>query len=254
MRKRQSHQQKMNRPVGRNDKAQQKVRLHEKVKTAKGRKISSTRWLDRQLNDPYVKRALRAGYRSRAAYKLLEINDRFRLLQVGHCVLDLGCAPGSWLQIATRRTKADQGRGFVLGIDMLDVEPIRGAHILKMDFLDPNAPHMIEEYIRTHYEKPDYSKDGIDVILSDMAANMTGHRQTDHLRIIGLAEAVTDFAFICLKPGGSLCLKLLQGGAQKDLLTLLKTNFKRVAHMKPKASRKESSELYLVAMDFKGKA
>jgi len=232
---------------------QQKARLHEKVKTAKGRKTSSTRWLGRQLNDPYVKRALRAGYRSRAAYKLLEINERFRLMQVDQCVLDLGCAPGSWLQIATRRTKAQQGRGFVLGIDLLDVEPIRGAHILKMDFLDPEAPHIIEEYIRTHYDKPDYSKDGIDVILSDMAANMTGHRQTDHLRIIGLAEAVADFAFTCLKPNGSLCLKLLQGGAQKDLLTRLKENFKSVAHVKPKASRKESSELYLVAKGFKGK-
>ncbi|MGC6472257.1 MAG: RlmE family RNA methyltransferase [Parvibaculales bacterium] len=217
-------------------------RIKTRVKTARGRKISSTRWLQRQLNDPYVEQAQKEGYRSRAAYKLTEMDDRFGLLKPGHCVIDLGAAPGGWLQVAVARTKALQNKGFVAGIDLLDIEPVQGAAFLKMDFLDDAAPQMVK----------DMAGRGIDTVLSDMAANVTGHRKTDHLRTVALAEAAAWFAFENLKPGGSFCAKVFQGGATGDLLADLKRNFTKVVHMKPKASRKESVELYVVCLGFRG--
>ena len=217
-------------------------RLRTKVKTAKGRKISSTRWLERQLNDPYVAQAQKEGYRSRAAYKLIEIDDKYKLLKPGQCVVDLGCAPGGWTQVAVKRTKSDRNSGaYVIGIDIQDVDMIAGAEILKMDFMDDAAP---DEICNLASRSPD-------LVLSDMAAAVTGHKNTDHLRTIALAEAAAYFAIENLAPDGAFCAKVFQGGTEEDLLSELKKNFMRVIHVKPKASRKESSELYVIALGFK---
>lgn len=220
--------------------------LKTRVKTAKGRKLSSTLWLERQLNDPYVQRARREGFRSRAAYKLTEIDDRRRFLVPGARVVDLGCAPGGWLQVAVKRVNAlgDKGgkaRGTVLGVDIQPVEPVSGAEILQLDFLDPDADETVKAALGGQ----------ADVVLSDMAAASSGHRATDHLRIIALCEAAAHFAFDVLAPGGAFVAKVLQGGAENDLLALLKRRFATVAHVKPPASRKDSAEMYVVATGFR---
>ncbi|MEM6487329.1 MAG: RlmE family RNA methyltransferase [Pseudomonadota bacterium] len=220
--------------------------LHEKVKTAKGRKLSSTRWLERQLNDPYVKRARAEGYRGRAAFKLIEIDDKHRLLRAGARVVDLGCAPGGWCQVAVARTNADGARagkpvGRVLGVDLQEVEPIAGAELMQLDFLAEGA----EDAVKAALAGP------ADIVLSDMAAASSGHRATDHLRIVGLAEAAALFAFDVLDPGGAYVAKVLQGGTEGSLLAMLKQRFAKVAHFKPPASRKGSAEMYVVATGFR---
>ncbi|MEM6971942.1 MAG: RlmE family RNA methyltransferase [Pseudomonadota bacterium] len=220
--------------------------LHEKVKTAKGRKLSSTLWLERQLNDPYVRRARADGYRGRAAYKLIEIDDKFRFLAAGKRVVDLGCAPGGWCQVAVARVNADgsrkgRPRGHILGVDIQEVEPIAGTDLMVLDFLDEGA----EDAVRARLDGP------ADVVLSDMAAASSGHRPTDHLRIVALAEAAAEFAIDVLEPGGTYVAKVLQGGTEGDLLKRLKQCFAKVQHFKPPASRKDSAEMYVVATGFR---
>lgn len=217
-------------------------RMRQRVKTARGRKLSSTRWLERQLNDPYVAAAKADGYRSRAAYKIIEMDDRFNLFKRGACVVDLGAAPGGWAQVAAQRVGAMKDKGFVAAIDIQAMEPLQGVDFLQLDFLDDAAPQQVRELARRR----------ADVVMSDMAAPVTGHRQTDHLRTMALAEAAAWFAFEALKPGGAFCAKVFQGGASNELLLELKKHFKQVIHMKPKSSRKESVELYVIALDFKG--
>ncbi|MFP4004449.1 MAG: RlmE family RNA methyltransferase, partial [Alphaproteobacteria bacterium] len=214
--------------------------LKERVKTAKGRKASSTRWLQRQLNDPYVEAAKRAGYRSRAAFKLTGLDDKCGFLKKGARVLDLGAAPGGWTQVAVERA----GAGNVFAVDILPMDPVPGAEILQLDFLDPDAP----ERIRALTGGP------VDVVLSDMAAPATGHKQTDHLRIMALCEAAYDLARDILKPGGAFCAKVLQGGTERHLLEELRRAFATVRHVKPEASRAESAEVYVVATGFRGSA
>jgi 23S rRNA (uridine2552-2'-O)-methyltransferase len=208
----------------------------------KGRSVSSKRWLERQLNDPYVARAKTEGLRSRAAFKLAEIDDRHHLLKVGRSVVDLGAAPGGWSQVAARRVGADEGRGRVVAIDLLPMEPIAGVSFAQLDFLDPVAPERLREMLGG---PPD-------VVLSDMAANATGHRRTDHLKIMALAEAAADFARAVLKPGGAFLAKVLQGGTEGTLLADLKRDFASVKHVKPTASRTDSAELYVLATGFRG--
>ncbi len=220
--------------------------LKVRVKSAKGRKISSTRWLQRQLNDPYVVRAQREGYRSRAAFKLVEIDDRFRFLLPGARVVDLGCAPGGWCQVAVRRVnsqgeKAGKKQGRVIGVDVQEVEPIAGAELMQLDFLDPGADEAVKQRLGGE----------ADVVLSDMAAASTGHRQTDHLRIMALAEAAAHFAFEVLAPGGAFVAKVLRGGTENELLALLKQHFEKVQHFKPPSSRKDSAEMFVVATGFR---
>ena len=222
-------------------------RMRTKVRTARGRKLSSTRWLERQLNDPYVAAAKKDGYRSRAAYKIIEMDDRFNLFTPGACVIDLGSAAGGWSQIAAQRVgssaqKRPAQKGFVGAIDIQDMEPIAGVDFIKLDFLDDSSPAIIRELAGRR----------ADAVISDMAAPVTGHRQTDHLRTMALAEAAAWFSFEVLRPGGAFCAKVFQGGASGDLLAELKRRFGRVHHMKPKSSRKESVELYVIALDFKG--
>lgn len=217
--------------------------LRTKVKTAKGRKISSTLWLERQLNDPYVQRARAEGYASRAAYKLMEINERYDILKKGDRVIDLGAAPGGWSQIAVQVTQSQGDNPLVVGIDYLDMAPISGAIILKKDFLDDDAPELLIESLGS--QKPD-------LVISDLAAPTTGHRKTDHLRTMHLVEVALDFALQVLKPGGHFLSKTFQGGTEATLLNLLKRNFRSVHHVKPPASRDGSVELYLLAKDFKG--
>lgn len=219
---------------------QLKVRL----KTAKQRKPSSQRWLERQLNDPYVAAAKAKGFRSRAAFKLMEIDDKYRLLKPGKRVIDLGAAPGGWTQIAADRVKSTEGRGQVVAIDLLPVDPIAGATILHLDFMHDSAPDKLKDLIR---------EGKADIVLSDMAAEGTGHTKTDHLRIIGLAEAAADFACDVLVPGGAFLCKVFQGGTEKDLLELLKRSFTTVRHVKPPASRQGSAELYVLATGFRGR-
>ena len=209
-----------------------------RLKTAKDRTPSSQAWLERQINDPFVAEAKAKGYRSRAAFKLREIDDRFRVIGKGARIIDLGCAPGGWVQIAVQR-----GAASVVGIDLLEMEPIPPATILVGDFTDPGCG---ERLVALLGGPPD-------LILSDMAPNTTGHRQTDHLRIVGLIESAVDFAVAYLKPGGTFVSKAFQGGETANLLALLKSNFREVRHVKPKASRAESSELYLMATGFRGK-
>jgi 23S rRNA (uridine2552-2'-O)-methyltransferase len=210
-----------------------------RLRTAKDRTASSQAWLERQINDPFVAEARAKGYRSRAAFKLGEIDERFRLIRRGARVIDLGCAPGGWLQVAVER-----GARAVVGVDLLAIDPIVGAVIVQADFTDPGCG---DNLVRLLGGAPD-------LILSDMAPNTTGHRQTDHLRIVGLVEAAVDFAFQVLPPGGALVCKAFQGGETKALLSRLKAGFSAVRHVKPKASRTESSELYLLATGFKGTA
>ncbi|MEM9014135.1 MAG: RlmE family RNA methyltransferase [Pseudomonadota bacterium] len=214
--------------------------LNVHVKTAKHRAYSSTLWLKRQLNDPYVARAKAEGWRSRAAFKLIELDEKFAILKPGDIVADLGCAPGGWTQVAV---KAVGTRGRVIGIDYLNTAPIAGAEILELDFLDASAAARLRDSIGGP----------ANVVLSDMAAPTTGHRSTDHLRIIALAEVALDFAMEVLSPGGVFVAKVFSGGAEGELLEKLKANFELVKHAKPKASRAQSSEKYVVAKGFKGR-
>lgn len=210
-----------------------------KVRTAKGRKTSSTRWLQRQLNDPYINEAEKAGYRSRAAFKLKEINEKVQILSPGMSVVDLGAAPGGWCQVA-----AEKGVTKIVAIDLLEIDEIPGVDFVQMDFMDDAAPDKLKAMI---------GGDGlVDLVMSDMAPNTTGHKQTDHLKIMAVVEAGYYFAAEVLKPGGTYIAKVLQGGAQNTLLAEMKHHFKTIRHIKPPASRKESSEQYLVATGFKG--
>jgi 23S rRNA (uridine2552-2'-O)-methyltransferase len=215
--------------------------LKVRVKSGKGRSLSSKRWLQRQLNDPYVARAQREGFRARAAYKLIEIDDKYRLLRPGARVVDLGAAPGGWSQVAARRVCAGQGR--VVAIDILEMAPVAGVDFIRRDFLDPGAA----DDIKARLGGP------ADVVLSDMAANATGHRKTDHLKIMALAEAAAEFARAVLAPGGAFVCKVLQGGTEATLLAALKRDFAVVRHVKPAASRTDSAELYLLATGFRGR-
>ena len=219
--------------------------LRTAVKTASKRSASSARWLDRQLNDPYVTAAKREGYRSRAAYKLKEIDARYHVLKSGQRVIDLGAAPGGWSQIAATVCKALEGKGQVIAIDYLGVEAIPGVDILELDFTDDTAEPLLKSKLR----------DGrADLVLSDMAAPTIGHTNTDHLRIMALAELAARFAIDVLAPGGAFLCKVFQGGTERDLLDLLKKNFAVVRHVKPPASRSDSAELYVLATGFRGGA
>jgi 23S rRNA (uridine2552-2'-O)-methyltransferase len=215
-----------------------------RVKTARGRTVSSQRWLQRQLNDPYVAEAKKRGYRSRAAFKLLQLDDQFRFLKTGARVVDLGAAPGGWTQVAVERVHPERGKGVVVGIDLTPVEPIAGATVLAKDFYDDDAPQILTAELGGP----------ADVVLSDMAASATGDPQIDHLRIMGLAEAAHDFAAEVLKPGGTFVAKVLRGGTERTLLERLKRDFARVKHVKPEASRADSAEMYVVATGFRGGA
>jgi 23S rRNA (uridine2552-2'-O)-methyltransferase len=208
-----------------------------RLKTAKGRRPSSQAWLERQINDPFSAEARAQGYRSRAAFKLSEIDDRFKLIRKGSKVIDLGCAPGGWVQIAIQR-----GASRVIGIDLLPVDPLPPAEMVQMDFTDPAAAPLLMEMLGG---QPD-------LVLSDMAPNTVGHRETDHLRIIGLIELAADFATSVLKPGGSFVAKAFQGGETATIMAALKKRFNRVQNVKPKASRADSSEVFLVATGFRG--
>jgi 23S rRNA (uridine2552-2'-O)-methyltransferase len=216
--------------------------LKVRVRTGKGRTVASKRWLERQLNDPYVARAKREGLRSRAAFKLAEIDERFHLFKPGAKVIDLGAAPGGWSQVAAERTFAPQGRGKVVAIDLLEMAPLPGVTVLNLDFLDSSAP----ERLKAELAGP------ADVVMSDMAANATGHRKTDHLKIMALAETAAMFAREVLRPGGTFLCKVLQGGTEGTLLADLKRDFAAVKHVKPAASRPDSAELYVLATGFRG--
>lgn len=232
-------------PTNNSGRGQRELRV--KVKTARGRKLSSTLWLERQLNDPYVKRAQVEGYRGRAAFKILELDDKYRFLLPGARIVDLGCAPGGWCQVAVSRINALGERkgkkvGTILGVDLQEVEAIPGAEIHLLDFMDEGAD-----------DKVKYWLDGqADVIMSDMAAASSGHKQTDHLRIIALCEAAAYFAFDVLAPGGTFIAKVLAGGAEGELQALLKKKFIKVSNIKPPASRSNSSEKFVVATGFRG--
>lgn len=223
--------------------------LKVKVKTARGRKSSSTRWLQRQLNDPYVARARAEGFRGRAAYKLAELDDAHRFLRPGARVLDLGCAPGGWLQVAAERCNAlgqnaRKPTGRVIGIDLREIEPVPGAEARALDFMEDGADEALRDWL-----------DGrADVVLSDMAASATGHKQTDHLRIVALCEAAAEFAFEVLAEGGTFVAKVLEGGAEAGLQRALKARFTKVVNVKPPASRADSSEKYVVAKGYRGPA
>ena len=208
-----------------------------------GRTQASRRWLERQLNDPYVARAKREGLRSRAAFKLMEIDDKAKLLKPGAKVVDLGAAPGGWSQVAAKRVRAGSG-GRVVAIDLLAMDPLPGVDFLQLDFLDPDAPERLKALLGGP----------ADVVLTDMAANATGHRATDHLKIMGLAEAAAEFAREVLKPGGAFLAKVLQGGTEVELLASLKRDFASVKHVKPAASRSDSAELYVLATGYRGRA
>ena len=208
---------------------------------AKNRSQSSKQWLERQLNDPYVARARAEGFRSRAAFKLIEIDDKYRILKKGGRIADLGAAPGGWSQVAARRVHAPDS-GKVVAIDLLDMPPVAGVDFMQLDFLDPRAPQALKEKLGGE----------ADVVMTDMAANATGHRKTDHLRIMALVEAAAQFAGEVLKPGGAFLAKVLQGGTEPALLAGLKRHFATVRHVKPAASRADSAELYLLATGFRG--
>ncbi len=231
---------------GKNTSGRGQRELKVKVKTARGRKSSSTRWLQRQLNDPYVKRAKAEGYRGRAAFKILELDDKYGFLVPGARVVDLGCAPGGWCQVAVERVNAlaqKKGKpvGRVLGIDLQEVEPIPGAELHQLDFMADDADEQVKEWL----------DGGADVVMSDMAAASSGHKQTDHLRIIALCEAAAEFAFDVLEPGGTFVAKVLAGGAEGELQKTLKQRFDKVANVKPPASRADSSEKFVVATGFR---
>ena len=221
--------------------------LRVKVKTARGRKLSSTLWLERQLNDPYVQRAKREGYRGRAAFKIVDLDDKYRFLVPGARVVDLGCAPGGWCQVAVKRVNAlgdKQGKrvGTILGIDLQEVEPIAGCEIHQLDFMEDDADDKVKAWLGGK----------ADVVMSDMAASASGHKQTDHMRIMALCEAAAHFAFDVLEEGGTFVAKVLAGGAEADLQQLLKQKFTKVANVKPGASRADSSEKFVVATGFRG--
>lgn len=221
--------------------------LRVKVKTARGRKLSSKLWLERQLNDPYVKRAKAEGYRGRAAFKILELDDKYRFLVPGARVVDLGCAPGGWCQVAVKRVnalgeKSGKAQGTVLGVDLQEVEPLAGAELHVLDFLSDDADEKVKGWLGGM----------ADVVMSDMAAASSGHKQTDHLRIMALCEAAAYFAFDVLDEGGTFVAKVLAGGAEGDLQRLLKQKFEKVANVKPGASRSDSSEKFVVATGFRG--
>ena len=216
--------------------------LKTRVKTAGKRTMSSALWLGRQLNDPYVARAKTEGYRSRAAFKLIEMDDQYRLLRPGQRIVDLGAAPGGWSQVAAQRIEAVSGGGKVVGVDLLDMEPVPGVDFAVMDFNDEAAVARISAMMGGR----------ADGVMSDMAANATGHKKTDHLRIMGLVELAYDFARGILAPRGFFLAKVLQGGTEGDLLAALKRDFTLVKHVKPKASRADSSELYVLATGFRG--
>jgi len=215
-----------------------------RLKSKKKRTVSQKRWLERQLNDPYVARAKREGLRSRAAFKLIEVDDKYHLLKAGGRVVDLGAAPGGWSDVAARRVGAADRKGKVVAIDLLEMAPIPGVLFRQIDFLDPAAPQQLHEMLGG----------GADVVLSDMAANATGHRKTDQLKIMALVEAAAAFAGEVLRPGGSFLAKVLQGGTEGALLAQLKRDFASVRHVKPQASRADSSELYLLATGFRGQS
>jgi 23S rRNA (uridine2552-2'-O)-methyltransferase len=208
---------------------------------AAGKSQASRRWLERQLNDPYVARAKREGFRSRAAYKLAEIDDKHRFLKPGGRIVDLGAAPGGWSQVAAKRVRAGEGGGHVAAIDLLDMDPVPGVDFLQLDFMAADAPDRLKAMLGGE----------ADVVLSDMAANATGHRRTDHLKIMGLAEAAAEFAREVLRPGGVFLAKVLQGGTEGQLLASLKRDFTSVKHVKPAASRSDSAELYVLATGFR---
>lgn len=234
-------------PTGKNSSGRGQRDLKVKVKTARGRKLSSTRWLERQLNDPYVKRAQAEGYRGRAAFKILELDDKFRFLLPGARVVDLGCAPGGWLQVAVKRVNALGERsgkriGTVLGVDLQEVEPVAGAEAHVLDFMEDDADEKVKTWLGGK----------ADVVMSDMAAASSGHKQTDHLRIMALCETAAYFAFDVLEEGGTFVAKVLAGGAEGDLQKLLKQKFEKVANVKPPASRSDSSEKFVVATGFRG--
>ncbi|MCI0598801.1 MAG: RlmE family RNA methyltransferase [Beijerinckiaceae bacterium] len=216
--------------------------LKNRVKTARKRTLSSTLWLERQLNDPYVERAKREGFRSRAAYKLLEIDARYRFLKQGQRIVDLGAAPGGWSQVCVRKVGTERGHGRVIGIDLLAIEPMPGAEFKVIDFHDEDAPLLLKEWLGGR----------ADVVLSDMAANATGHKKTDHLRIAGLVELAADFACEVLADRGAFLAKVFQGGTEHELLARLKSEFAAVRHVKPQASRAGSAELYVLATGFRG--
>jgi 23S rRNA (uridine2552-2'-O)-methyltransferase len=218
--------------------------LKVRVKAKSGRTPSSRAWLERQLNDPYVARAKREGYRSRAAFKLAEIDDKAGFLKGGRVVVDLGAAPGGWSQVSAKRVGAAEGGGRVIAIDVLDMEPVPGVMFVQLDFLDPTAPEKLRSMIGGR----------ANVVLSDMAANATGHKRTDHLRTMALVEAAAEFAREILAPGGVFLAKVLQGGTENAVLAQLKRDFASVRHVKPAASRADSSELYLLATGFRGGA
>jgi 23S rRNA (uridine2552-2'-O)-methyltransferase len=221
--------------------------LSVRVKSAKGRKLSSTRWLERQLNDPYVRRARAEGYRGRAAYKIMELDDRFRFLVPGARVVDLGSAPGGWLQVAVPRINAlgdrpGKPRGRIIGLDLQEIDPVPGAEIHRLDFLADGADAQVKAWLGGP----------ADVVMSDMAAASSGHRQTDHLRIVALCEAAAALAFDVLAPGGTFVAKVLAGGAETSLQQELKRRFARVVNVKPPASRADSAEKFVVATGFRG--
>lgn len=222
--------------------------LRVKVKTAKGRRLSSTLWLERQLNDPYVQRAKREGYRGRAAFKIMELDDRYGFLKPGVRVVDLGCAPGGWCQVAVPRINAlgensRKPRGRIIGVDLQEVEPIAGVELHQLDFLSDGADALVKEWLGGK----------ADVVLSDMAAAASGFKSADHLRIIALIEAALEFAYDVLEEGGTFVAKVLAGGAESQMQAELKRNFTKVANVKPPSSRKDSSEKFVVAMGFRGR-
>ncbi|WP_146345309.1 RlmE family RNA methyltransferase [Phaeobacter marinintestinus] len=234
-------------PTGKNTSGRGRRDLTVKVKTARGRKLSSTRWLQRQLNDPYVQRAQKEGYRGRAAFKIMEVDDKFRFLVPGARVVDLGCAPGGWCQVAVKRVNALDERsgkkvGTILGVDLQEVEPIVGCEIHQLDFMADDADLQVKEWLGGK----------ADVVMSDMAASSSGHKQTDHLRIIALCEAAAYFAFDVLEVGGTFVAKVLAGGAEGEMQKLLKQKFDKVANVKPPSSRSDSSEKFVVATGFRG--
>ncbi|SLN10765.1 Ribosomal RNA large subunit methyltransferase E [Roseovarius litorisediminis] len=234
-------------PDGKNTSGRGQRDLTVKVKTARGRRASSTRWLQRQLNDPYVKRAQNEGYRGRAAFKIMELDDKYRFLVPGARVVDLGCAPGGWCQVAVPRVnalgdKSGKARGTILGVDLQEVEPIAGCEFHQLDFMDEGADEMVKQWLGGQ----------ADVVMSDMAASSSGHKQTDHLKIMALCEAAAYFAFDVLIEGGTFVSKVLAGGAEGELQKILKQRFTKVANVKPPASRSDSSEKFVVAMGFRG--
>ncbi|MDU8929717.1 RlmE family RNA methyltransferase [Alisedimentitalea sp. MJ-SS2] len=234
-------------PTGKNTSGRGQRDLKVKVKSARGRKLSSTRWLQRQLNDPYVLRAQKEGYRGRAAFKIMELDDRYRFLVPGARVVDLGCAPGGWIQVAVPRInslgeKSGKAVGRIIGVDLQEVEPIAGAELYQLDFMEDDADDRVKDWLGGK----------ADVVMSDMAAASSGHKQTDHLRIMALCEAAAYFAFDVLEEGGTFVAKVLAGGAEGELQKLLKQKFTKVANVKPPSSRSDSSEKFVIATGFRG--